>query len=497
MEREGRWFGIGIGLVLVVCLGLGTLRDGPVKAVNPARPATPGPPPSIRYVDLGGTCAGLTPCDTSIGAAVAAASGGDLIRVFPGTYVESVNLSTMASVGDVQLMTVNSSGVPTPGTATIAPATGQALYTQASFWGDVHIVGFVVGSTDGDAVALTVIGGRDVRIDYLTATGAKGDGLAVVSDGGYITVTNTIATFNGGQGFNLRAASDVTVRDSSANDNVQSDDDEVRRYSDGIEIKDVQGDVRVINVTANRNRGSVDNDGIEVGRTGGSVLLRNVTAMGNSDGGFDLWQTGGTVTVEGAIVRDHAERGVWFTDGGNSPALKGSILCGNDPGVSVGYATTVDAEANWWGCAAGPGSPGCDTVDHNDGTIDADPWIDTLSVTTTISPVNAGDPTEVRFQFSGGGGTVFLSEGPGDMHGTAPFTVTTDNGTLTDADETHATVHSFVGDADGILAVTLRPFWGEEAWVQLEGPCGLSASVRVPVNGDPPKRVYLPLALRQ
>jgi hypothetical protein len=361
----------------------------------------------------------------------------------------------------------------------------------------VHIVGFVVGSADSDAVTLRVIGGRDVIIDYLTATGAKGDGLAVVSDGGHITVTNTIAAFNGGQGFNLRSASDVTVRDSSANDNVQSDDDEARRYSDGIEIKDVQGDVRVINVTANRNRGSVDNDGIEVGRTGGSVLLRNVTAMDNSDGGFDLWQTGGTVTVEAAIIREHPERGVWFTDGGNSPALKGSILCGNDPGVSVGYATTVDAEGNWWGCAGGPGSPGCDTVDHNDGTIDADPWIDTLSVTTTISPVNAGDPTEVRFQFLGGGGTVFLSEGPGDMHGTAPFTVTTDNGTLTDADETHATVHSFIGDTDGVLAVTLRPFWGDEAWVQLEGPCGLSASVRVPVNGDPPKHVYLPLAMRQ
>ena len=80
---------------------------------------------SDRYVDPAGTCATFTPCYTTISAAVAASGPGDTIYVFPGTYAESVDLSNMATPSNITLITVDASGTPTPGTATIDPgATG-------------------------------------------------------------------------------------------------------------------------------------------------------------------------------------------------------------------------------------------------------------------------------------------------------------------------------------------------------------------------------------
>jgi hypothetical protein len=51
-------------------------------------------------------------------------------------------------------------------------------------------------------------------------------------------------------------------------------------------------------------------------------------------------------------------------------------------GVSNGGAGTLDAENNWWGCSAGPGNPGCDTVL---GAVDFTPWL--------TSPMIPGPPS--------------------------------------------------------------------------------------------------------
>lgn len=48
-------------------------------------------------------------------------------------------------------------------------------------------------------------------------------------------------------------------------------------------------------------------------------------------------------------------------------------IAGNTSGGLLNEATaTVNAENNWWGCSAGPGQSGCNTVS---GTIDATPWL--------------------------------------------------------------------------------------------------------------------------
>lgn len=55
-----------------------------------------------QFVDGGGSCGGNTPCNTTIQAAITAASPGQTVTVYPGTYTENVTISkslTLVSTG--------------------------------------------------------------------------------------------------------------------------------------------------------------------------------------------------------------------------------------------------------------------------------------------------------------------------------------------------------------------------------------------------------------
>ncbi len=186
---------------------------------------------------------------------------------------------------------------------------------------------------------------------------------------------------------------------------------------------------------------------------------------------------------------------------------KGGVICGNFAGLGMYTERNGDAEANWWGVASGPTHPSnpggtgdeiWDGSNKASGAVDYTPWIDALDASATVDPVEAGTPTVVSFQISGAGGTVFMGPGPGDLSGTPPFTVTTNNGTLADADETASTVHSFINQADGVLSVTLTPGLAGTATVTLDGPCGLDTQLAVvvePGTQEQPK-VFLPITLK-
>ena len=485
-------------------------------AIRLPLPSPPPPPPACsRYVDPAGTCNGLTPCYTGLGLAVAAAIPGDGICLFPGTYAESVDLSTMGTPGDLGLATLNASGTPTPGTATVNPTTGPAIYNSVDpFPGNLYMDGLNLTTPDEDGLEISVE--QHIILQNLTASDNFDDGFDVYQVQGNVVMTDCLALNNGDVGIGVWAAvGNVSITGSEANGNgghgiwvgetqghvaisdCTANGNGGGAFTDGLHVEDTGGSVSIERCTASGQNGPLDNDGLEVNTTGGNVLVRQVTAIGNAEDGLDVWDIGGTLTVEAVVSQDHSEDDVWLHVAGLSPAVNGSILCeGGISGVSLAYETTVDAEGNWWGCAAGPGNPGCTIAEELQGTIDYDPWIDTISATATVDPVDAGQPTVIRFQFSGGGETVFLGQGPGDPNGTPPFRLTTNNGTLTGSGATRATVYEFVNQPDGILEVTLVPTWGGTATVTLDGPCGLDSSISVQALGEIPQRFYLPLVLR-
>jgi hypothetical protein len=256
---------------------------------------------------------------------------------------------------------------------------------------------------------------------------------------------------------------------------------------EGIVVRGIAGDVGITDCTTNGN----GEDGVavmglldaELGATlieFGDVTIKNCTSNGNSESGFDVEGIEGTLSIQACIARDNAAgvdlRGMEF-----APAvlINGSIICGNDCGVDLsggvprlGNGVAMNFEGNWWGCAGGPEAPGCDPICQDDGiAVDFTPWIAKITGSATVDPATAGQPTVVSFQFSGNPSAVYLGQGPGDLRGPAPFTVSTDNGTL---NWNGATVQEFINAPNGTLKVKLVPEREGTATVTVSGPCGLA-----------------------
>ena len=518
------WFPVA----LIVILAVATIGRG----AAPADADTP------VYADGAGGCNGLTPCFTTIQEAVNNAGPAPAeVFVFPGTYAETVDLGLMGSdiagsAGDLALTTVNASGAPAPGTATISPASGEPIFAF-SFPGALTIDGFVATSADDTAIDVDVDG--DLAIANVTANNnAAGDGVVAHSNAGDVTVTNVTANGNSSDGLDVEGSGNLTITNSTANDN----------GGNGFEI-DVGGDVAVSGSSADGNEdegfdingveggaagdvtingssasGTTDDDGFEIDAA--SVAVSNSTANDNSDEGFDIVSSGavtldrvtaigngedgidvegqfideggpsaGNVTIRNSNLQDNANAGVEVLESGTSAGtllVNGNIICGNTiSGLALLTDASVNAEGNWWGAASGPThlSNGAGTGDavmdaanpdpvFAEGTVDFDPWVDTI--TGSADPAVAGSDSAVSFQFSDAAATVFLGDGPGDPAG-PPFTLTTDNGTLTSSTGTGATVTESINNPDGTLEVTLTPDTAGSATVTVTGPCGLDDSL--------------------
>jgi hypothetical protein len=483
---------------LLVCLVLGA---APVGAVS-------GP----RYVDqnVARDCAGKVPCYLSIQLAVNAAQAGDTIYVFPGTYEEGVNLSTMGAEGDITLITVDASGNPTPGTVTVDnPGADSEIYTGAMFNGDVTIDGFVLrsfyGAIDvsvgptapapaGEDLGLGRALGWDVEIRNVDASHTGGDGISVRAYGN-VTIKDCTTNDNQGNGIGVGLAlGDVTITGCTSNDNKAPSTrlgGTPLCWSGGICVVQAGGQVNIENSTANNN----DEDGIHVqtllsgeagvapATTADQVVIENCTAIGNERAGFDAQYVQGTLSIQACIAMDN-DYGVYlgYMPGAEGALVNGSIICGNECGVYLGEGDSLQGtvvgmnlEGNWWGCAGGPKpeGAGCDPIcepQSDSIAVDFTPWISKISASATVDPVNVGEPTVVSFQFSGNPSPVYLGQGPGDLRGPAPFTVTTDNGKL---NGNGATVQEFINAANGTLKVTLVPAREGTATVTVSGPCGV------------------------
>jgi len=430
------------------------------------------------YVDHDTTrqCGGSTPCYTTISLAVAAAVHGDTIYVYPGTYPEGVDLSSMPSSGGLTLVTVNSAGVPTPGTVTVvAPGTGSEIYTTSLFDGDLTIDGFNLHSVN-PGIDVRTDGGHSIEIRNVTATGIADDGIRV-SAGGEVTITNCTASNNDGIGIWVyNTNGDVTISNCTTNNNGGGS---VYPGGLGILLTAVQGEVQISNCTSNGNVCSTPGVhaasypqcgyGVYVESAQGPVSIFNSTMNGNSTGGAGAGWAQGVVRITDSIMQGNGT-GVQLTNPQAGAVVEGSIICANvQNGLFTEVGGSVNAEGNWWGCGAGPGNAGCDSIVSTGPTVDFTPWISKITPGAMPDPVTAGEPAVVSFQFSGGPPARYLGQGPGDLRGPAPFTVTTDNGTL---NGNGATVKAFVG-ANGTLKVTLVPEREGTATVTVTGPCGL------------------------
>jgi hypothetical protein len=386
---------------------------------------------------------------------------------------------------------------------TPAPASAEGGLAPALVR-DVVIRNVDASDTGGDGISVSAEG--NVTVKDCTTNNNQGYGIGVWQAGGDVTITGCTSSQNKGPATTLGgdtvcwaggicvmgAEGQVTIRNSTANGNGW----------DGIYISplffrtqeaDLAGavaidDVTITDCTTNGN----GEDGVHVGGValgaalgvdvivdGGDVTIQNCTSNGNDDSGFDPEGIRGTLSIQACIARNN-ENGVdldamWEAD---SVLVNGSVICGNECGIDLAGGEVrprkggaMNFEGNWWGCPGGPEAAGCDPICQRDSIpVDFTPWIAKITDSATVDPVTVGQPTMVSFQFSGNPSAVYLGEGPGDRRGPAPFTVSTDNGSL---NGNGATIGAYVG-ANGTLKVTLVPDRAGTATVTVAGPCGLT-----------------------
>ncbi|MDP2676026.1 MAG: hypothetical protein Q8Q00_14175 [Dehalococcoidia bacterium] len=426
---------------------------------------------------------------TTISAAVTASAGGDTIGVCPGTYDERL-------VIDKQL-TLSGSG----GGSTIVQNTAVPSGPNAGDFADVQLTAGASGA---------VI--QDISFDFNGTDGTRQGWGIVISDFNGPTVTgvqilnNEIFLGKGsgaasiGEGVGIQTGKNADVGGLLVSGNSFHGDQAAGVGSEGIYINPVAGGGSVtiadntfdghlfVGVSIESGNVSVSNNtivdtiapntagthGLRVNDFVGGVSYSGIALSGNAIDGFENGMRLGssasasstlTINAQGNVITGNT-RGVWVRYDA-VPTIEGGIICGNTAGIEVLSSAVFSAEGNWWGDASGPTHPGnaggsgdsvVDGGNGGSGTVDFDPWVDTIS--GSADAATAGSPSGVSFQFSDAGGTVFLGEGAG------PFEVTTDNGTVSPSP-------AFINAAEGTVEVTLTPASEGTATVTITGPCGL------------------------
>jgi len=324
-------------------------------------------------------------------------------------------------------------------------------------------------------------------------------GLSASGDEG-VTAAGVQANGNDLDGLSLQSASGVSVISVTANDN----------QAQGVYVPVSDYFVALsTTVTGNRNGIGATSTGtasdVFSGVSAFGALLVAVSANGNMLNGILLNASGGPIFIYGSTAIGNGVVGVQM----QSPVaslneVTGNIFCENTFGLVQDTNATVNAEGNWWGSASGPfhmtknpGGTGNEVADATSGTgmgnVDFTPWIDTVTA-TALGPVTFGMPTPVRFQFSGGNGTVFLgiapilpmlqqflTMGPGAV---APFTVSTPDGKINSAIEIGASARTFLTALQGIAQLDFIPGKIGSVTVTVTGPCNLTTTLALTAGGS-------------
>lgn len=133
---------------------------------------------------------------------------------------------------------------------------------------------------------------------------------------------------------------------------------------------------------------------------GTTADLQNNFLYDNTEGvavGYDDID-GSTVTIDHNDIRNNDD-GIG-TSQSTSISLtvnNNNIYFSSNSGIDATGGPSVNAENNWWGCAAGPGSPGCDIVN---GTVDYEPYatnkFDISRCEDQVLPICEGTPDSCR-----------------------------------------------------------------------------------------------------
>ncbi|MCW2796407.1 putative Ig domain-containing protein [Nocardioides sp.] len=228
--------------------------------------------------------------------------------------------------------------------------------------------GIIAGSANAptrDVLTITnsVITGNNANNSAPTVTNRPGGGVQFI--GGQLTISNSTISNNGsksspGSGVaysatGTTASESLTITGSTFSGNSATNTNGTAATNGG--ALDVRApvtatmsvtDSRFINNTVAATTGGAV--GAAIRQESGTLSVSRSTFTGNSVSGGALTPAGGAIEVTTGAATLNYNR--FF---GNSATSGSALHVGSGAGA-------IDATRNWWGCSAGPGGTGCDTV---------------------------------------------------------------------------------------------------------------------------------------
>jgi len=350
---------------------------------------------TTRFVSTTGSDAN-TPCDVNpcqhIQFAVNAAAPGDIITVAAGTYDEAVTVNKTLTVMGAQ------AGVDARTRSAAESIVTDSVSGRTQFnitASDVTIDGFTLqGETSAIQFGFAVLIGAGTSgthiLNNIIQNNIAGISLANSGASQLVIRHNLIQNNNNAGPVSGTGIYTDQFNDGGTMSNVLIDANAFSGNSNGdILLAPTSPAPSLTNITIQDNTSTNAGNVILLAGATNATIVRNVIT--NSVGSSILIASPSVnVTVASNLLSGGGSRGIRSFDIGAGGVNTGLLIHHNsitnfgadgiviDPGTTP--PTPVDAQNNWFGCNAGPGQPGCETVTGN---IDADPW---LVLTIAASP---------------------------------------------------------------------------------------------------------------
>jgi hypothetical protein len=309
---------------------------------------------------------------TTINAAVTAATPGETILVCPGTYNENViinkSLTLLGAKAGIDARTRG--GSLTGETVINSNFAGGTIQVQAN---NVTIDGVAITNAVYGIIASppAVTPASNVVVQNVYIASASQDGVILYNaTSGTVRqnlIKNTVNTgISGGSSDSMpHVVLTATIEDNE----IVNARYGISGYQTGSTIRrnyvhsftgspgaGIGGQFTNTTIQGNTVSGYTNGAGIGFAAYPGRPLSSNVSVTGNrlTGNAAGVYVDSTQTTLTGIVV--------------NSNNITGNTTAG---AFNLSTAT-LNAENNWWGCAAGPGNPGCDTVVGN---VDFTPWL--------------------------------------------------------------------------------------------------------------------------
>jgi hypothetical protein len=301
-----------------------------------------------RYVDDDSICGGNTPCDTTIQAAINAASDGQIIEVYAGLYTENVNvnkeLTIQAEAGLISpivdgggsgscfniYLSSGLDGVIIDGFEIKNAVRGIWIFGDPTTYSDITISNNYIHSHTQNGILVT-----DATVNSLT-----------ISD------NRVSAGCSGGGQIGISFANTSTIID------LIVDGNNITGNCAGLSlIDDTFTNVAVTNCNFQGNAW----EDIDLGLWGSFATLTNIQISDCSFTGGGVWTA---IYVDQTSLYSASDIHINYNN-----------FSGSWAGIYNFNSTTVDGLCNWWGAADGPSVVGSGSGVGVSDEVDYEPWL--------------------------------------------------------------------------------------------------------------------------